>query len=225
MYSQQREDMKSKKEKLILIGGGGHCKSVIDVLESGKNFDIAGIVDVKEKVGAELLGYKFLGTDENFDELSKVYKNFLITIGHIKSNTARVNCYNALKKLNVNFPVIVSSGAYVSSHSEISEGTVIMNGAIINSSSLIGINCIINTGALIEHDCIIGDHCHISTNSTINGRVRIGSNVFAGSNSVINQEISIADNIILGAGAVVTKNLTEPGIYAGNPAKKLKQKN
>jgi acetyltransferase-like isoleucine patch superfamily enzyme len=50
----------------------------------------------------------------------------------------------------------------------------------------------------------------------------IGNNVSIGSNATI-LPINICDNVVIGAGAVVTKNITEAGIYAGNPAKKLKK--
>ncbi|NCC11311.1 MAG: acetyltransferase, partial [Bacteroidia bacterium] len=52
------------KEKLLLIGGGGHCRSVIDVIEQENRFEIAGIIDKKELMGQEVLGYKIIGCDE-----------------------------------------------------------------------------------------------------------------------------------------------------------------
>lgn len=102
------------KEKLILIGGGGHCRSVIDVVEMEGRFEIAGIIDVKEKIGQKLLGYPIIGCDDDLEKLSVNDMNFFITIGQIKTPTPRINLYNKLISLNVNIPTIISPLAYVS---------------------------------------------------------------------------------------------------------------
>ena len=208
------------KKELILIGGGGHCKSCIDVIESEDKYQIAGIIDIKSKVGSNILGYPIIGTDEDLDELSKKYNYFFITLGHIKKPDLRIKLYSKIKFLNKKLPIIVSPNAYVSKNTTICEGTIIMHGAIINADSTIGVNSIINSNSLIEHDVVINNHCHISTSSTINGNCTIDDNVFIGSRSVIIQSINITKNSIIGAGSVVISDITDPGIYVGNPAKK-----
>src|SRR5687768_3546413 len=101
------------KEQIILVGGGGHCRSVIDVIEEGNSYEIAGIVDIPEKVGSLVSNYRIFATDEDFPDLASRYKNFCITIGHLKSNKARRIAFETLKKLGVNFPVVKSPNAYV----------------------------------------------------------------------------------------------------------------
>ena len=211
-----------KKENIILVGGGWHCKSCIDVIEQEGRFSIAGIVDMPEKLGEKILDYEVLWTDDDLPLLAKKYSNYLITVGQIKSNKTRVKLFAILNKLKVNLPIIISPRSYVSKHSEISRGTVIMNGAIVNANAKIGVNCIVNTKALVEHDVIIGNHCHISTNAAVNGQCVIGDNCFVGSNSVIANNINIISGVLLGAGAVVVKNINRKGVYFGNPARKLK---
>ncbi len=72
------------KQKIILIGGGGHCKSCIGVIEEEGKYEIAGIVDKPEKIGKKILGYKIIAEDNQISELVKKYNNFLITVGQIK---------------------------------------------------------------------------------------------------------------------------------------------
>ena len=188
---------------IILIGGGGHCKSVIDVIELEGKYKIVGIVDKLENVGVSILGYKVIGSDDVLPDLIKKYKYALITIGQIDSAQLRINIYHKVKELGFLLPIIISPNAYVSSHSSIGEGSVIMHDVLVNSNVKIGINCIINSKALIEHDCIIGDHCHLSTSSIINGNVVIGSGSFVGSNAVTKHGIKILENSFIKAGSVV----------------------
>lgn len=211
-----------KKKNLILIGGGGHCKSCIDVIEAENKYKIIGIVDIKEKVQQKILNYKIIASDEDLPNLIKECKNFLITIGQIKNAARRIEKFNYLKNLGAKFPVIISPKSYVSKYAKVKEGTIIMHNVFINSKATIGKNCIINTSALIEHDVIIGDNCHISTASTINGECVLGEKIFVGSNSVIANNVSIAKDTIIGAGSVVIKSIAKSGIYVGNPVRKIK---
>ena len=211
------------KKRIVLIGGGGHCKVVISILKKLDNFEITGIVD-NYKVGALISGIKVIGTD---DDLKNIYKSgvhyALVTVGSIKDNTRRYKLFNMARKIGYNFPVIISPEAVVDKSVRVDEGTVIMPGCIINIDSSIGKNCIINTGAIIEHDCKIGDHCHIAPGVHISGEVNIGELSFVGIGATIIQGIKIGKNVTIGAGSVVIKDIPNNVIAVGNPAKIIKR--
>ena len=85
-------------KKIILIGGGGHCKSVIDVIEQEKRYKINGIVDKPKFLGSKILGYKVIGSDLDLEYLAKKYKNAIITVGQIKSSLVRIKLFNLANK-------------------------------------------------------------------------------------------------------------------------------
>jgi sugar O-acyltransferase (sialic acid O-acetyltransferase NeuD family) len=196
-----------KREKIILIGGGGHCKACIDVIELSGHFHIEGIVDVPDKLHKKLLGYEIIATDDDLPKLVNENENFLVTLGQIKSPEKRIRIFQILKNLKAKLPVIISPLAYVSRHAQIDEGTIVMHHALINAGAKIGRNCIINTKVLIEHDAVIADHCHIATGAIINGGVTVGSGAFFGSKAVSKEYIEIGKNIVIGCGEKITKNI------------------
>lgn len=205
------------KRPLILIGGGGHCKSVIEVAESA-DYEIKGILDMPDEVGKEVLpGHKVIGTDDEIPQYVEEC-DFVITVGFIKNPAIRIKLYNKVKAAGGRLATIIASTAYVSKYAELGEGTVIMHHAFVNAGAKIGDNCIINTFVNIEHDAEIGNQCHISTGTMVNGECKIGENCFIGSQSVCANCIEIASDIIVGAGSVVRKSIRMKGIYAGNPA-------
>ncbi len=210
------------REKIFLVGGGGHCKSCIDVIEEENRFDIKGIIDIPEKLGNEILGYKIIGTDDELPDLAKQGYNFIITVGHLGNPNLRTKLFNIIRENGGKLPIIISPLAQVSKYSKIEGGTIIMHHTIINTDAQIGWNCIINNKALVEHDCKIGDNVHISTGAIINGDCRVDTNCLIGSSSVLKQSTSICSDSIIGAGSVVVKNITKPGVYIGTPAKKIK---
>lgn len=191
------------KPELLLIGGGGHCKSVIDVIEQENIYTIAGIIDQKEFFGQKVLGYDIIGNDDDLENLFQKYKYAIVTVGQIKSPDLRIQLCSRLKEIGFGIPVIVSPRAYVSKHATIGAGTVIMHDALINVNATIGENCIINTKALIEHDSKIGDHCHISTGAVLNGGTIVGERTFFGSNAVSKEYVSIAKDSFIKAGSTV----------------------
>lgn len=190
-------------QDILIIGGGGHCKSVIDVIESTGKYKIYGIIDIKEKVGQKVLDYKIIGTDDDLEKYRNDIELAFIAIGFINSVELRIKIYNKLKQLNFKLPVIISPLAYVSKHSFIDEGTIVMHYAVINAGAKVGKNCIINTKSIIEHDAIIEDFCHISTGAIINGGVIVGKSSFIGSNATTKQYIKIPEHSFIKAGTVV----------------------
>nr|MBA2499736.1 acetyltransferase [Chitinophagaceae bacterium] len=132
------------RKQLILIGGGGHCKSCIDVIELEDKFDIHGILDSPEKMDDQLLGYKYMGTDDDIEAFIEKGYYFLITIGQLKSAEKRKNIFDRLKEGNASIATIISPLAHVSKHAVISEGTIVMHGATVNADAMIGQNCILN---------------------------------------------------------------------------------
>lgn len=203
-------------KNLILIGGGGHCKSVIDVAESA-GYHILGVLDMPENVGMSVLDYKVIGTDDDIP-LYVDKAEFIITVGFIKNPNIRIKLYNRVKESGGKLATTVAFTAHVSNYASLGEGTVIMHQAIVNAGAKVGANCIINTFCNIEHDAIIGDQCHISTGTMVNGDCKVGERCFIGSQSVLANGVSICDDVIVGAGSLVRKSIHKPGIYSGNPA-------
>ena len=188
---------------IVLIGGGGHCESVIDVIEQEDQFNIVGILDKPELLGSSVLGYSVIGSDNDLIKLAETCKYAIVTIGQIKSPDLRIKLFNLAIKAGFKLPKIISPSAYVSKHATIGNGVIIMHHAIVNAGSVIDDNCIINSKALIEHNCVISKHCHISTNATINGGVNIGCKTFIGSNVTTKESIFIEKNSFIRAGSVV----------------------
>jgi sugar O-acyltransferase (sialic acid O-acetyltransferase NeuD family) len=191
------------KEKMILIGGGGHCKACIDVIEQEGRFVITGIVDVPEKKQSNVFGYPVIGSDDDLEELVKTFPNVLITLGQIKSPTRRMELFIDLTQMGAHFPIIQSPLAYVSPHANVASGTIVMHHAVINADASVGRNCIINTKALVEHDAVIEDHCHIATGAIVNGGVKIGSGSFFGSSAVAAGNTLIPSNSFIKANSLI----------------------
>jgi sugar O-acyltransferase (sialic acid O-acetyltransferase NeuD family) len=201
---------------IVLVGGGGQCKSVIDIIETA-GLKIRGILDLPNNIGNKILGYTIIESDTYIPQL--VSENvFLITVGHIRDASIRIEIFEKISSVGGELMTLISPLAHVSKYAKIGAGSIIHHHAVVNADSVIGENCIINTFADIEHDVIIGDFCHISTGAIINGNCQIGTGTFIGSQAVIVDGVSVSNKCLIGAGAVVQKDIVKCGIYFGNPA-------
>ena len=205
---------------LILIGGGGHCKAVIDVAECA-GYNILGILERPEFAGDDVLGYKIIGDDSDIRRYADKAL-FVVTVGQIKSPATRIRLHEELARCGGRLATIISPYARVSRHASIGEGTVVMHNALVNAGAAIGKGCIINSFACIEHEVKVGDYCHISTGAIVNGCASIGNGCFIGSQSVVNNGILIGDDVTVASFSLVNKNITYYGLYAGVPAEPLK---
>ncbi len=211
--------------RLLLIGGGGHCHSVIDSVLSVGIYTEIGVVakdqdNYNELIVDALLSPHLVGTDENLPKLFKSGWNCsFITLGSVGNTKGRRSLYKTISELGFELPRIIDPSAVVSDRAVVEKGVFIGKHAVINAGSKIGTCAIINTGVIIEHDCVIGNYAHISPGTTLCGQVSIGNDSHIGAGSVVRQCIRIGSNSLIGAGSVVVKDIPDDVKAYGNPCR------
>ncbi len=194
--------MSANKPNIVLVGGGGHCVSVIDVIEQENKYHIEGILEPNTKEEA-VLGYPILGDDSLIPSLVNDETYFLITVGQIKSYAIRKKIASILEQCDAQLATVISPFAYVSRYAVVEGGTIIMHHACLSAEADIGKHCIINTKANIEHGAKIQDFCHISTCAVVNGDSTVERGCFVGSNATISNGIIVEKDSIISANRFV----------------------
>lgn len=211
-------------KKIVLVGGGGHSKVIIDIIKSTNEYEIIGITE-RDTTLKRVLDIPILGDDSILKELFKKGVEYaFIGVGIGEENNLRIKLFNKIKRIGYKFPVLTHKQAIVSPFAKIGKGTCVMAGTIINPNAKIGNNSVINTGAIIEHDCIIRDNTFISPGAILAGNVIINNNSIIGIGSKIIEGIVIGNNVTIGAGAVVINDIPDNCIAVGVPAKVIKEK-
>ena len=211
-------------EKLIILGAGGHAKSVIDTLRQLKCFEIVGMLDKKEKIGNTIEGIPIIGADKDMLQYyEQGIKCMFIGVGSLGDTKLRCRLYDEAKKIGFKFPSIIDTTAIVSSNVIVDEGCYIGKGSVINTGSRIGKQCIVNTGAIVEHDCNIDEFVHIGPRAVLSGNVQVGAHTHIGVNSTVIQGIHIGEHTLIGAGSVVVKDIGSYKKAYGNPCKVVEE--
>lgn len=201
-------------EKLIIIGSGGHARSVVDIALQTGDFEIIGCIS---PTPGEVLGIPVIGND---DDLPLFYgmgiRKIFVAIG---DNYKRHILYNNAIILGFEPVNIISHFAIISPRANLGEGICIMPGAVINVNSSIGDNSIINTHCSVDHDCQIGKSCHIAPGVTLSGTVKTGEGVQIGTGASVIERITIGEWAFIGAGAAVIRDIPSGVLAFGVPAK------
>jgi len=206
----------------IVIGAGGHSRSLCSLLKSSQEYDTLMVLDLNYSGRDEdILGLKVRGVKDTLSrDLRKTGVKYLFLA--IGDNRKREELFLELKNQDFFFPNLVAGTAIEKDDVSYGEGNIIFDKAYIGPLVEIGNNNIINTASIIEHECVIGNHCNVGPVSVISGRSKMGDHVFIGASAVVIDRISITSRVTLGAGAVAVKDMEEPGTYIGVPAKKIR---
>ena len=185
---------------LLLVGCGGHARSLIELIESASHWKIYGLVGLPHQVGSRVLGYPVIGCDYDLSVLRQECPAAVLAIGQLQDPSLRVRLAEQIGRLGFRSPVLISPHAVVSRHAQLGSGTTVGHGVIINSGAVVGNHCIVNTRALIEHDAHIDDYCHISTGVLVNGGVTLGLGSFIGSGAIVREGLNLPSHTIISAG-------------------------
>ena len=185
---------------IVVIGYGGHAKSVIDSILRERKHTIIGYTD--------LIDYKcslnYLGTD---DSLKNIYDqgihSAVLGIGYMGNSFVRDSIVNKLIKIGYKILTVIDPSAVVSDNTVIGDGVYIGKNVIVNTETRIGDYSIINSGAIVEHENQIGDFSHIAVGAVLCGNVIIGHHSLVGANATVIQGKSIGNNCIIGANSTV----------------------
>lgn len=207
-------------QEIIIIGGGGHARVLIDLIKTSGQYKITGILDSQLEKGSTVAGITVIGNEEMLLELyDHGIRNACIGIGSVKDNSKRKMLYEKVIQFGFFAPFLIHRSSIASENIDIAGGVQIMAGAIVQTGSSIGENTIVNTGAIVEHDCAVGSHVHICPGTVISGGCTVGEGAFVGAGATVLQGIKIGNNSIVSAGAVVINDVSDNAKVIGVPAR------
>lgn len=210
-------------KRLVVVGGGGHARVVISILRKLEHWQVLGYTDLHDN--GTVLGLPYLGSDKALPALVNANSGGLgmvMGVGQVGLGKLRSELWARLQSFSFSLPPVLSPDAVVNEEVRCGQGVVVMDGAVINCGATLGLGAIVNTNSTVEHDAVIGDWTHVAPGATICGDVRVGDFSMIGAGAVVIEGRKIAPRCIVGAGATVIEDLTEPGVYVGNPARRVR---
>jgi sugar O-acyltransferase (sialic acid O-acetyltransferase NeuD family) len=193
------------RPKVLLQGGGGHAKVVIDCLHAeGK--EVVAIFD--EKNDGTLYSIPRMSA---YDPSIFPDAAILIAIGNNKTRK------RLAREVLHPFINAVHPSSIVSKFSKMGLGCMVLHRAIVQADTVIGNHVILNTGSQVDHDGIIGDFVHIAPRAVLCGNVTVGEGTLIGAGSVVLPGVKIGKWAVIGAGSVITQDVPDHAVVVGVP--------
>ena len=207
-------------EKIILIGGGGHAKVVIDAFCSIHTFKIVGIIDEKLPLGSIVEGVSVIGKDKDLQKFfGQGIRYAFITVGSVGPSERRRQLVHSLEEVGFIFPSLVHKTAYLAPSVKLGKGVFVAPATIIQAGTTVGDYAIVNTHVSIDHDCKIGDFVHIAPGCVLCGGVVVDNDSHLGTGTCVIENVKIGARSLIGAGSVVVKNIPSQSKAYGNPCR------
>lgn len=188
--------------RIVIVGGGGHAKMCIDILQLRREYEIVGILDSQKQIGSVVSGVEVIGTDDMLEQLYEEGVTCAVNgIGSVSNPGIRKLIFNKLKKLGYFLPNLIHPSAVVEPSITIGEGNQIMMGALVGSSCKIGDNCVVNSGAVVSHDSVLFDHVHIAPGAVLGGSVIVGET------SLVGMGVTIYLGLKVGSGSIISNGV------------------
>jgi sugar O-acyltransferase (sialic acid O-acetyltransferase NeuD family) len=221
-----------ENRKILLLGAGGHCKSVLDSLLALSYYETVGLIekqergpsnnDGKNRSSENFMGVSVVGTDDDLQRLFlEGYTDAFITVGSIGDVSLRKKLYSKIKQIGFLIPNIIDPSSVISPYSSMGEGVYVGKNAVINADTEIGNCAIINTASILEHECKIGDFVHIAPGSILSGGVWVDEGTHIGTGSVVKQGVRIGAYTMIGMGSIVLNDIRSRVTAYGNPCKEV----
>lgn len=204
--------------KVIIYGGGGLSKMIIESVRVLGCYQIVGIIDDNIPKGTDVIGSPVLGGS---DMLPELYENgvrlAVNSVGGIGNYKIRLKVFHQLADAGFVCPAIVHPAAHVDPSAKLEAGVLVLAQSYISGNAVVGMGSLINNSVVVSHDCVLGVCTSLSPGAMTAGDVIIEDFVQIGMNATINIGVRVGKESLIGNGATVKKDVP-PGkrVYAGS---------
>jgi acetyltransferase EpsM len=210
-------DFSSDPTAILVYGGGGHGKTLLELIKAMRSYRVVGIIDDKLEAGASILGAPVLG---NADALPYCYQRGLHlavnSVGGIGYVEARLKVFEILDSFHFTCPTIVHPTAWVEDSAVLEPGVQLLAHTYVGSDCRVGFGSVLNVGVCLSHDVITGKVTNFSPGAQLGGNVSVGDYTQVGMNATINLGVKVGARVRIGNGATVKKDVPDKTVvYAG----------
>lgn len=210
---------------ILIKGGGGHGRVIIDIVEKSGQFNLRGVLDANLPLGTNVLGYEVLGNLGDLNRLivEQQIQGIVLSVGDNWLRATMASTILAAAQ-HIAFPNVIHPSAQIGKSVSLGHGNVVMAGTVINSGAKIGNFCILNTNCSVDHDVVLGDYVSFAPNTCAGGAVEVGDYAAVCLGSNIIDRIRIGAHTVIGAGSTVVNDMPANIVAFGSPARKIRDR-
>jgi UDP-perosamine 4-acetyltransferase len=206
----EADELPMDESLLMIYGGGGHGKALIDMVQAIGAYQIKGIIDDGLKAGDTVMGIPILGGAEQLPSLvEQGVRQAINAVGGIGDVNRRIQVFKRLIASAFVFPNLFHPSAWIESSARFQGGAQVFPHSYVGSQARLGLGVIVNTAAVVSHDCTLADYVNIAPGALLAGNVSVGEGVLVGMGVTINLNVNVGAGAMIGNSAVVKADVPE----------------
>lgn len=195
---------------IVLYGGGGLAKTIIDLVRAAGTHEVIGVVDDRLATGEEILGVPVIGDQRSLVPLRDAGLRWVANaIGAIGRIQIRIDVSERIGAAGLRGPVLIEPSASVASSAELSDGAQVFAGAVVSAAATVGPHAIVNSGVIVSHDCTVGANAHLAPGAILAGDVAVGDGALVGMGVTVPLGVGVGARAVVGNGATVLADVPE----------------
>lgn len=210
---------------LLLVGGAGLAREVLAAVrllpEEWK--PVGALDDDPARHGADLDGLPVLGGSDLVHEMPDAA--VLVCVAGARRPLGRMNVVRRLDLPEDRYATVVHPAASVPEGSVLGPGTVLLAGTVVTTPLRLGAHVVAMPHVLVTHDDEVGDGVTFAGRAALGGAVRVGESAYLGQGCCVREGVAIGAGAVVGMGSVVFTDVPAGEVWAGNPARRLREGN
>lgn len=186
--------------RLLIVGAGGHGRSVAEAVLLSGGYRLAGFVDDAAPALDRVWDVPVLGTTADFSCYRQHADLAIVAIGN---NGLREALSGRLLAAGFELATVVHPRAVVSPRALLGAGSTIMAGAIVGTDARLGCGVIVNSGAVVDHDVHVHDYGHLGVNACMAGGAVLGRGAWMHAGAAVGYGVKVADGAVLPPGTAL----------------------
>lgn len=185
------------KPRLLVVGAGGHGRSVAEAAELSGQFEVVGFLDDSLSSGAIVQNVPVLGNVTSMANHRGIFDQVIVAIGN---NTVRERLLQQLTLAGFELATVVHPKAIVSPSAVLGAGSAVMAGAIVGTEAHLGLGIIVNCGAVVDHHATVEDVGHLGVNSSMAGGAVLGHAAWLQAGAALGYGVHVSANTVIPPG-------------------------
>lgn len=184
-------------KRLVVIGAGGHGRSVAEAAAASGEYTITGFLDDAHLELTQVWSIPVLGA---LGEYARWHEEADFVVVAIGNNRLRQRLTEELQAAGFVLATIIHPRAVVSPTASIGAGCTIMAGAIIGTEACVGEGVIVNAGAIVDHHAKVGDFGHLGVRAAMAGGSVLGHGAWMQAGAALGYGVTIPEHVVLQPG-------------------------
>lgn len=188
-------------KRLLIVGAGGHGRSVAEAALAAGQYELVGFVDDAAPGLRQVWEWPVFGATADLANCSQHADAVIVAIGN---NRLREELHERLEAAGFELATIVHPKGIVSPRAVIGAGSAIMAGAIVGTEAQLGAGVIVNCAAVVDHHCRVEDFGHLGVNAGMAGGSVLGRGAWMQAGSVLGYGVVVEAGVVLEPGKALS---------------------